>query len=119
MTEATAYPVAQPTPLGYPGTQQAEVDPKALPPAEQAQVDALYEELKPIAVHTARDYVLARTKPEWQVEMTAKIDADWPVPEPPPPAPPARAIAPPHSTGSGQAHIPADPPVGYIAEPRV
>jgi hypothetical protein len=83
---AETYPLAA-------SPQSAE--PKVLPPEEQAQVDALYEELKPIAVHTARDYVLARTKSEWQVEMTAKIDADWPVPEPPPPAPPPAVPPPP------------------------
>jgi hypothetical protein len=52
----------------------------ALTPEEQTELDALYAKLKPEATQEARDYVLARTPPAWQVDMTAKIEADWPLP---------------------------------------
>lgn len=69
----SGYPVAQST---APPTVAA----RALTPAEQEQCDQLYEELKPMATESARAYVLARTPANLQVEMTAKIDADWPAP---------------------------------------
>lgn len=70
----------------------------ALSAADQAQLDALYIELKPQATETARNYVLSRTPAAWQEDMAAKIEADWPAPPDPPlagrdvpqqPAPPA------------------------------
>jgi hypothetical protein len=67
---------------GYPvATQEvATAQPLALTPEEQATVDQLYDELKPMATASARDYVLARTPALYQEAMVAKIDADWPVP---------------------------------------
>jgi len=53
----------------------------ALNPDDQAKCDALYEELKPAATAEARNYVLARTPELYQMEMVAKIEADWPAPE--------------------------------------
>ena len=65
-------------------TAQAPVAaPLALSPAEQEELDALYAKLKPEATAEARAYVLCRTPPAWQADMTAKIDADWPVAPPP------------------------------------
>ena len=57
-------------------------DPVELSPEELAQVDTMYEELKPEATATARNYVLNRTPARYQEAMAAKIEADWPVPPP-------------------------------------
>ena len=79
MTDTAGYPVAQnPSPLGY--TPNASVELMALTPEETATADALYDELKPMATATARDYVLARTPAKMQDYMVTKIEADWPVP---------------------------------------
>jgi hypothetical protein len=51
-----------------------------LTPEELAQVDTMYEELKPEATETARNYVLNRTPARYQEAMAAKIEADWPLP---------------------------------------
>jgi hypothetical protein len=51
-----------------------------LTPEETAAADLLYDELKPMAVASARDYVLARTPARYQEYMTTKIEADWPAP---------------------------------------
>ena len=51
-----------------------------LTPEELAQVDTMYEELKPDATEAARNYVLNRTPERFQEAMAAKIEADWPVP---------------------------------------
>lgn len=59
---------------------QAVVEPRVLTPAEQETVDNLYMELKPQATKAARDYVLARTPPQFQEAMGMKIDADFPPP---------------------------------------
>ena len=71
-------------PQTYPAmtSGQPVVEPLVLTPEETAEVDALYLELKPEATETARNYVLARTPAKYQVDMTAKIEADWPVPVP-------------------------------------
>lgn len=59
---------------------QQVVEPRVLTPEEDAAVALLYEELKPLATETARDYVLNRT-PAWAQEaMAALIEADWPAP---------------------------------------
>jgi len=65
-------------------------------PEEQAEVDRIYETLKPEAVAAARSYVLARTPVNLQVAMEAKIAADFPPPAPvePPVADPAVAPQP-------------------------
>jgi hypothetical protein len=57
-------------------------EPLVLTAEETAEVDALYETLKPEATQKARDHVLARTPAKYQEAMSAKIDADWPVPAP-------------------------------------
>jgi hypothetical protein len=62
------------------GTMSVGPDQHVLTTAEQETCDALYEELKPQATAAARDYVLNRTPVLYQEAMTAKIDADWPVP---------------------------------------
>jgi hypothetical protein len=59
---------------------QPVVEPLVLTPEETAEVDALYLELKPEATEAARSYVLARTPAKYQVDMAAKIEADWPAP---------------------------------------
>ena len=81
MTEPAGYPVAQTS--GQTPWVQAAPEPLALTPDEQAEVDRLYEELKPMATSAAREYVLARTPAAYQEAMMALIDADWPVPPPP------------------------------------
>jgi hypothetical protein len=73
----TGYPIAS-TPSAPPAAAA-----QALSPADQAQLDLLYEELKPEATMQARNYVLNRTPAAWQADMATKIDADWPVPAPP------------------------------------
>lgn len=60
--------------------RSTELNEYAMTPDETADADLLYEELKPMAVDGAREFVLARTKAEWQEYMITKIDADWPVP---------------------------------------
>ncbi len=55
----TGYPVA-PAPAA-PVSAQVVAEPRVLTPEEQAEVDSLYEELKPEATETARNYVLSRT----------------------------------------------------------
>lgn len=59
---------------------QPAVEPRALTPEETAEVQALYDSLKPEATQKARDHVLARTPAKYQADMTALIDADWPAP---------------------------------------
>ena len=118
MTDQAGYPVAQnPVPA-----QTVIAEPLALTPEEQASVDQLYEELKPMATASARDYVLARTPALYQEAMIAKIDADWPVPPVEDPAAlESRRL-------DGLAYLrradvgpsldpPRDPPVGTTAEP--
>lgn len=61
-------------------TGQAVVEPRVLDADEQAEVDLMYETLKPEATEAARNYVLSRTPAKYQEAMIAKIDADWPVP---------------------------------------
>jgi hypothetical protein len=76
-----ALPYAQPAAQApQPFNAQPEVVPLVLTPEEQAELDLLYETLKPAATEAARDYVLARTPAKYQVDMMAKIEADWPVP---------------------------------------
>jgi len=75
---APGYPVAANPVPAVPAVQAV-----PLTPAEQEQVDMLYDELKPAATESARAYVLARTPASLQVAMNEKIDADWPAPEPP------------------------------------
>jgi hypothetical protein len=81
-----AYPTADPNaPAAYPpatpGVMSAPVvEPRVLTATEQAEVDALYDQLKPQATAAARDYVLNRTPVAYQEAMVAKIDADWPLP---------------------------------------
>jgi hypothetical protein len=76
-----------PTPAPYPAFSQPAPAAHVLTPAEQEQCDALYEELKPQAISTARGFVLARTPVPLQEAMNAKIDADFPPPAPPAPPP--------------------------------
>ena len=73
----TGFPHATPhaTPAAPP-----EAELHALTPVEQEQLDTLYAQLKPEATAGARAYVLNRTPVVLQVDMTAKIDADWPLP---------------------------------------
>lgn len=59
---------------------QPVVEPLVLTPEETEELDALYLELKPEATEAARNYVLARTPAKYQVDMAAKIEADWPAP---------------------------------------
>lgn len=68
-------------------TEQPAVDPQALSPADQEELDKLYAKLKPEATAEARAHVMVHTPPKWAVEMTALIDADFP-PEPPVADPP-------------------------------
>jgi hypothetical protein len=63
-----------------PYTAQPAVVPVELTPDDLAKVDALYEELKPEATLTARNYVLNRTPALYQEAMVEKIEADWPAP---------------------------------------
>jgi hypothetical protein len=82
------YPLAKPAPAPAVAIQDgcvvyAQATPRELTPAEQEGVQTLYDELKPQATDAARNFVLARTKAEWQEAMSALIDADWPLPEPP------------------------------------
>jgi hypothetical protein len=63
-------------------TAQPAPEPRVLTPDEVLEVDTLYEELKPQATATARDYVLSRTPAKYQEAMAAKVEADWPAPPP-------------------------------------
>ena len=76
-TSGTAYPVAQNPVPAVPA-----VEPLVLTPEETEAADLLYDELKPMATATARDYVLARTPATMQDYMADKIEADWPAPPP-------------------------------------
>jgi len=69
-------------PQTYPAmtSGQPVVEPLVLTPEETAEVQMLYDTLKPEATETARNYVLARTPAKYQVDMAALIEADWPAP---------------------------------------
>jgi hypothetical protein len=79
-----AYPEANAGSPTYPKADTKAVapvvEPRVLTAGEQAEVDALYDQLKPQATAAARDYVLNRTPVAYQEAMVAKIDADWPLP---------------------------------------
>ena len=77
-----AYPNADPNapPPAYVAPATVAAEAQAITPDEQAEVDALYETLKPEATAMARNYVLNRTPAAYQEAMGLKIDADWPVP---------------------------------------
>jgi hypothetical protein len=120
MAEPTGYPVAQSsgqTPWVQPAPFVVE-----LTPEETAAADLLYDELKPMATATAREYVLARTPAAYQEYMVTKIEADWPAP---PADDPAVLESRRRDLGSGlrradivPAVVRADPPVGSTYEPR-
>lgn len=75
-----AFPNATPTDTPPSYSARATVEPLALTPEETEELTRLYEMLKPEATEGARNYVLARTPAKYQVDMTALIDADWPLP---------------------------------------
>jgi hypothetical protein len=89
MSDTSGYPVAQqPYDPNQPVAQapapapmaDATLNEYAMTPEETAAADTLYDELKPAATSAAREYVLARTKADWQEYMITKIEADWPAP---------------------------------------
>ena len=112
----TGYPVAPVAPAAA-----AVVEPRVLTPEEQEQVDTLYEDLKPEATETARNYVLSRTPANLQEAMAAKIEADWPAPVGMTAEEAASRAADLLSYSrrgtAPAAPVPADPPAGTVAQP--
>ena len=83
-TKPAPKPAVVPAPGGY--SAQPPVVKPLHTDAEAAELEALYAKLKPEAIEAARTYVLARTPPQFQLDMIDLIAADFP--PPPPPEPP-------------------------------